>query len=167
MGSSFSVLTSAKTKNLQRFIFVLNKESHIELVIIVLNVCIMFQTVNSHKRKVWIYRPCHPVNLSVFTFMSVYKIRRLARVFYASGKESTCQCRRQETRVRFLGQEDPLEEGMATHLVFLPGESHGQRSLAGYSPWGLTESDMTEATWHTREYTSMKYLTLSKGDSII
>ena len=28
--------------------------------------------------------------------------------------------------------------------VFLPGESHGQRSLAGYSPWGPKESDMTE-----------------------
>ena len=33
-----------------------------------------------------------------------------------------------------LGQEDPLEEGMATHSIFLPGESHGQRSLVGYSP---------------------------------
>jgi len=31
--------------------------------------------------------------------------------------------------------------------VFLPGESHGQRSLVGCSPWGRTESDMTEATW--------------------
>ena len=31
--------------------------------------------------------------------------------------------------------------------VFLPGKSHGQRSLAGYSPWGCKESDMTEATW--------------------
>ena len=29
-------------------------------------------------------------------------------------------------------------------LVFLPGESHGQRSLAGYSPWGCEESDTTE-----------------------
>ena len=29
-------------------------------------------------------------------------------------------------------------------LVFLPGESHGQRSLVGYSPWGHKESDMTE-----------------------
>ena len=28
--------------------------------------------------------------------------------------------------------------------AFLPGESHGQRSLKGYSPWGCTESDMTE-----------------------
>ena len=30
--------------------------------------------------------------------------------------------------------------------VFLPGESHGQRSLVGYSPWGSKESDMTEVT---------------------
>ena len=28
--------------------------------------------------------------------------------------------------------------------VFLPGEAHGQRSLAGYSPWGHKESDLTE-----------------------
>ena len=32
--------------------------------------------------------------------------------------------------------------------VFLPGESHGQRRLAGYSPWGHIESDMTEVTEH-------------------
>ena len=36
-----------------------------------------------------------------------------------------------------LGQEDPLEEEMATHPVFLPGESHGQRSLVSYSLWGF------------------------------
>ena len=30
--------------------------------------------------------------------------------------------------------------------VFLPGESHGQRSLAGYSPWGHKELDTTEVT---------------------
>ena len=30
--------------------------------------------------------------------------------------------------------------------VFLPGKSHGQRSLVGYSPWGHKESDTTEAT---------------------
>ena len=33
-----------------------------------------------------------------------------------------------------LGQEDPLEEEMATHSPFLPRVSHGQRSLVGYSP---------------------------------
>ena len=36
--------------------------------------------------------------------------------------------------VQSLGREDPLEEGMATHSSILAGESHGQRSLAGYSP---------------------------------
>ena len=51
----------------------------------------------------------------------------------------------QETQVRSLGWEDPLEEGMATTPGFLPGESHGQRSLAGYSV-GL---DMNEATGHS------------------
>ena len=33
---------------------------------------------------------------------------------------------------------------MATTPVFLAGKSHGQRSLAGYSPWGHKESDTTE-----------------------
>ena len=35
--------------------------------------------------------------------------------------------------------------------VFLPGESHGQRSLAGYSPWGHKELDTTERLTHTPE----------------
>ena len=34
-----------------------------------------------------------------------------------------------------LGRKDPLEEGMQLTPVFLPGGSHGQRSLAGCSPW--------------------------------
>ena len=52
---------------------------------------------------------------------------------------------RQETQVKSLDQEDPLEEGMAIHaLVLLPGESHGQRILVGYSPWGHKELDTTE-----------------------
>ena len=53
----------------------------------------------------------------------------------------------QETRVWYLGREDPLEEDMVTHSVFLPGESNGQRSLAGYSPQGRRVR-MTEATEH-------------------
>ena len=50
----------------------------------------------------------------------------------------------QETWVQSLGLEDPLEKGMAIHSIFLPGESHGQRSLAGYSSWGHKELDTTE-----------------------
>ena len=40
----------------------------------------------------------------------------------------------QETWVRSLGREDSLEKEMATHPVFLPGKSHGQRSLVDCSP---------------------------------
>ena len=58
----------------------------------------------------------------------------------AGGKEPACQCRRHETQVQPLGQQDP---------VLLPGESHGQRSLAGYSPWGGKERDTTKATEQT------------------
>ena len=43
-----------------------------------------------------------------------------------------------------VGQEDPLEKGMATHSSILAWELHGQWSLAGYNPWGCKESDMTE-----------------------
>ena len=50
----------------------------------------------------------------------------------------------QETQVRSRGQEDPLEKEMATHSSILAEEFHGQRSLMGYSTWGLKESDMTE-----------------------
>ena len=64
-----------------------------------------------------------------------------------SGQESACQCRRHRRR-RFdpWVRKIPRREWQPTP-VFLPGKSHGQRSLAGYSP-RVTESDMTE---HTRD----------------
>ena len=49
---------------------------------------------------------------------------------------------------------DSLDKGMATHSSILPGESHGQRSLAGYSLWDPTEWDMIEETEHST-YTSV------------
>ena len=48
-----------------------------------------------------------------------------------------------ETWVRSLSREDPLEKWQPTP-AFLPGKSHGWRSLVGYSPWGHKESDTTE-----------------------
>ena len=60
----------------------------------------------------------------------------------SEGKESCLQCR----RPRFdpwVGKILGIKEQVPTP-VFLPGESHGQRSLAGYSPWGHKESDTTE-----------------------
>ena len=48
---------------------------------------------------------------------------------------------KKETQVSSLGREGSLEKEMVTHFS---GESHGQKSLVGYSPWGLKESDTTE-----------------------
>ena len=50
---------------------------------------------------------------------------------------------RQETWVRSLVWGDPGRSEWQPAPVFLPGESHGQRSLAGYSPWGCREWDTT------------------------
>ena len=45
--------------------------------------------------------------------------------------------------------------------VFLPGESHGQRSLAGYSPRGHNESDVTEGlSRRTHTHTHVQYFTV-------
>ena len=46
----------------------------------------------------------------------------------------------QETWDLSLDREDPLEKGMATTPVFLPGEFHGQKNLKSYSPQGWKES---------------------------
>ena len=46
--------------------------------------------------------------------------------------------------VRSLGGEDPRRRQWQPTPELLPGNSHGQRSLIGYSPWGCEESDTTE-----------------------
>ena len=53
-------------------------------------------------------------------------------------------CTMQDTWVLSLDWEDILERGWLLTPVFRPGEFHGQRSLAGYSPWSRKESNMTE-----------------------
>ena len=60
----------------------------------------------------------------------------------SDGKESTCS-------VGDLGSipgsgKIPWRRARQPTPVFLPGESHGQRSLKGYSPWGCKEPDTTE-----------------------
>ena len=49
-----------------------------------------------------------------------------------------------ETCVRSLGRKIPWRRKWQPAPLFLPGESRGQRSLVGYSPRGLKESDTTE-----------------------
>ena len=54
----------------------------------------------------------------------------------------------QETCVQPLGWEDPMEKEMTTHSSILAENSHGQRSLAGYSSWGHRESDTNEDAYY-------------------
>ena len=54
--------------------------------------------------------------------------------WWFSGKESTCQCRR--CRFDPWVEKIPWRRKCQPTPVFLPGKSHGQRSLLGYSPWG-------------------------------
>ena len=65
----------------------------------------------------------------------------------SSGKEHTCQCRGHKRQG--FGSWDgkiPWRRKWQPTPVFLPGESHGQKSLVGYSPQGRKESGMTEVT---------------------
>ena len=57
---------------------------------------------------------------------------------------------KRETWVRSLVWEDPLEEGMPTHSSILAWRTHGQRRLAGYSPYHPKELDTTKATEQAR-----------------
>ena len=73
----------------------------------------------------------------------------------ASGKESTCQCRRHK-RCNFdpwVGKSLWRMKWQPT-LVFLPGKFHGQRSLAGYSPWDCKELDTSEWTHNIHDLES-------------
>ena len=68
---------------------------------------------------------------------------------WLGGNKSACHCSRHR-RCSFnpwVGRI-PLSRKWQPTQVFLPGKSHGQWSLEGYSPWGQKESDMTEhACW--------------------
>ena len=66
--------------------------------------------------------------------------------WWLSNKESACQAGATGL-IPHLGRSPGGEHG--NPLQFLPGKSHGQRSLVGYSPWDRKESDTTELTQHT------------------
>ena len=69
---------------------------------------------------------------------------------WLSGKQSTCNAEDVGDSGLIPGVGRSPEGGHGYPLtVFLSGESHGQRSLVGYSPRGHKESDMTEVTKHT------------------
>ena len=67
-----------------------------------------------------------------------------------SGREPACKCRRRK-KIGFdpWVRKIPWRRKWQPVLVFLPGESHGQRNLVDYSPWGRKESGTTEWLTHT------------------
>ena len=68
---------------------------------------------------------------------------------WCSGKVPSYECRRRK-RLGF-GPWDgmiPWRRSWQPTPVFLPGESHGQSNLVGYSSWDHKESDITEVTEH-------------------
>ena len=102
-----------------------------------------------------------------YIYMCVYIYAIYSTIFFsspllgfpgsASGKESTCQCRRHK-RCRFdpwVGKV-PWRKAWQPTPGYLPRESHRQRSLAGYSPWSHKESDMTEQL-STHMFISMEF----------
>ena len=62
-----------------------------------------------------------------------------------NGKETACQCRKGKICVLdpWVGKI-PWRRAWQSTQVFLSGESHGQRNVMGYTPWGYIETDITE-----------------------
>ena len=78
---------------------------------------------------------CFHVGMYLFFFFFHF-----LKLYGTRGKESTCQCR----RLKRYGSDPwvrkiPWRRKWQPAPVFLPGKSHGQRSLVGYSPWGRKE----------------------------
>ena len=77
----------------------------------------------------------------------------------ASNRETAYQCKRHKRHRFDYGVWKVPQKGAWRHTaVSLPGESHGQRSLAAYSPQGHKESDTTEVTQHARMAKLNSYL---------
>ena len=105
------------------------------------------------------FLPCFVIEVSAYIETDFYSFFYFSAILYkacwwqlsvpggTSGKEPACQCRRHKRRwfdpwvrkISWRRKQQPTP-------VFLPGKSHGQRSLLGYSSWGWKELDTTEHT---------------------
>ena len=78
---------------------------------------------------------------------SSFAVEGNRNAYCSNGKETPCQCRRHKRlKLDPWVRKIPWSKKWQPTLVFLPGEPHEQRSLAGYGPWSHKESDTTEAT---------------------
>ena len=81
------------------------------------------------------------------TNMTGISTQDLYKALWLSGKEICLQCRSyRKHRFNPWVRKIPWRRAWQPTPVFLPGESHGQGSLVGYSPWGRKELAMTETT---------------------
>ena len=97
--------------------------------------------------------PISVLSISLYIFISIclyiiYIYVHMPRNSVPGGSAVENLPAMQETQLLSPGQEDPLEEETATHYSILSEKPRGQRCLAGYSPWGSKELNMTEHT-HT------------------
>ena len=83
---------------------------------------------------------CSKPNFPVLNYLLAYAQTPASQVVQRLKHLPTMQ----ESWVRSLGWEDPMEKEMATHSSILAWKSHGQRSLVGYTPRCSKESDTTE-----------------------
>ena len=83
---------------------------------------------------------CSTPNFPVLNYLLAYAQTRASQVVQRLKHLPSMQ----ESWVRSLGWEDPLEKEIATHSSILAWKPHGQRSLVGYTPQGSKESDTTE-----------------------
>ena len=85
--------------------------------------------------------PAHFSSIKICKCASALKVAFLASLVAQMVKNLPVM---KEILVWPLGQKDPLRRKWQPTPVLLPGESHGGRSLVGYSPWGRKESVTTE-----------------------
>ena len=81
-----------------------------------------------------VYKVNRPWNLNLVKRIYFRPTGPIGLPWWLSGKESACQCRR--CRFNPWVRKIPWSRKWQSTPVFLPGKSHEQRSLVGYSPWG-------------------------------
>ena len=87
--------------------------------------------------------------------MGLPKEGKWASLVRLSGKESVCQYRRHRFKL-WVGKMPSRRKWQPTS-VFLPGKSHGERNLVGYSPWAHKKSDTIEGlSTHTISFTEKR-----------
>ena len=99
------------------------------------------------------YTQLHSSSLS-FTLTSltsyyILSMRIIGLHWCFSGEEFTCQCRR--SSFNLWDRKIPWRRKWKPTPIFLPGKSHGQRNLVGYSPWGHKNSHIWLSNWTTWE----------------